>query len=64
MRKKCNELIRKTAGKYHLFLWEVAELMGISYSGFLNRMRYEWSTEEQERVIRLIEEYAKGEGNE
>lgn len=57
--KKRNMAVREAAERNHLFLWEVAALMKISYSGFVIKMRSEWSKEEQNRVIRLIEEYAK-----
>lgn len=57
--KKRNMAVREAAERNHLFLWEVADLMGISYSQLMYRMRKEWPEEEQSRVIRLIEEYAK-----
>ena len=60
MTKKNNIAVRNAADNNHLYLWEVAAIMGISYSGFMQKMRAEWSKEEQQRVINLIEEYAKG----
>ena len=58
--------VREAAEKNGKFLWEVADLMGLSYSAFMQRMRKEWPPEEQRRVIQLIEQYASGKepGNE
>ena len=56
---KSNFAIRKAAKMNDVFLWEVANLMGISYSGLLYKLRHEWPQEEQERVIKLIEDYVK-----
>ena len=55
--RKHNIPVRESAERHHLYLWEVASLMGISYSGFMQKMRYEWTAEEQQEVINLIEEY-------
>lgn len=52
--KKNNIPVREAAEKKHIYLWEVAALMGISYSGFMQKMRFEWPEEEQKRVIDLI----------
>ena len=59
MRKKFNVAVREAAEQNHLFLWEVAALMGISYSGFMQKMRTEWSEEEQQTVIQLIRNHVK-----
>ena len=61
MKKQNNIAVREAAEKQHLYLWEVATIMGISYSGFMQKIRTEWSDEEQQRVIKLIEEYARRE---
>lgn len=58
MKKQFNIAIRKAAEKNHLYLWEVANLLGLSYSGFLSKMRHEWTPEEQQKTIKLIEDYA------
>lgn len=64
MIEKLNVPVRTSARINDVPLWKVADLMGISYSTLMWRMRKEWAEEEQSRVIRLIEEYAKGEDNE
>lgn len=58
MKTKFNYHIREAAEKNHLYLWQVAAIMGISYSGFMQKMRCEWSEEEQLAVVKLIEDYA------
>lgn len=57
--EKHNIAVRNAAEKHHKYLWEVAALMGISYSGFMQKMRFEWSEEEQKRVVQLIENAAE-----
>ena len=56
---KKNIPVRQAAEENHLFLWEVANLMGISYSNFMQKMRQEWTEEEQREVIRIIENYKR-----
>ena len=56
MRKKCNVLVRNEASKAGLYLWEVANIMNLSYSALMQKMRYEWTPEEQKAVIKLIRE--------
>ena len=56
---KFNIPVREAAERNHLFLWQVAGLMGISYSGFMQKMRSEWSEEEQQAVIQKINDYAR-----
>ncbi len=64
MNNKKNNAIRKCARINDTPLYKVAELMGISESQFMKRMRNEWSDEEQSRICRLIEDYARNEGQE
>ena len=59
MRKVFNIAVREAAEKNHLYLWQVAAIMGISYSGFMQKMRFEWSKEEQLAVIQKINDFAK-----
>ena len=59
MKPKFNIQVREVAEKYRLYLWEVAQIMGISYSGLMQKMRHEWTPEEQQSVIQMIEEYVK-----
>jgi hypothetical protein len=61
MKKKCNVQVREEADRAGLYLWEVASLMNLSYSGFMQRMRSEWTPEEQQAVIKLIRERTKKE---
>lgn len=63
MIKKCNVAVRDTAQKNNVPLWMVADLMHISESQLMKRIRFEWPEEEQQRVIELINEYVKGEAN-
>lgn len=59
MIRKVNIPVRDCSRVHDVPLWRVADLMGISYSTLMQRIRHEWTKEEQERVIGLIEEYAK-----
>jgi hypothetical protein len=59
MKPKFNIQVREVAEKYRLYLWEVAQIMGISYSGLMQKMRHDWTPEEQQSVIQMIEEYVK-----
>ena len=59
MERKCNIPVRDCARVHDVPLWKVADLMKISYSTLLHRIRHEWPTEEQERVKGLIKEYAE-----
>ena len=61
--KKKNIPIRNAVDHHGLFMYQLTQIMGISESALVKKMRIEWSEEEQKRVINLIEEYAKGEGN-
>lgn len=55
--------VRNAAEKNNLYLYEVADIMGLSYSAFMQRIRKEWSEDEQQRVIRLIEGYVSRKGS-
>lgn len=59
MKAKANAPVREAAERNHLYLWQVAAIMGISYSGFMQKMRFEWSDEEQRSVIQKIKDFAK-----
>lgn len=58
MSDKYNSLVRATASKHRIYMYEVAVLMGISVSTLNRDLRHEWSEEKQKRVAALIEEYA------
>lgn len=57
MKKKNNEAIREAARKKHLFLWEVAMMLGISDQTLCRKMRVELPEDEQKKIIALIEAY-------
>lgn len=59
MNKKNNIAVRETADRNHLFVYQIAQIMGISESALVKKMRTEWPEEEQQRVIKLIEDYIK-----
>lgn len=59
MRQKFNIKVRDTADKYGLYMYQVAQIMNISESSLVKKMRYEWTPEEQQAVIQKIEEYVK-----
>lgn len=60
MRNKCNVAVRKAAEEEKMFLWEVAELLGMSEATLMRKLRVEWSKEEQKRVIALIKSHSAG----
>ncbi len=61
MPKKFNLAVRQAAEKHHLFMYQIAQIMDISESSLVKKMRHEWSQEEQERVIKLIEDSLRDE---
>lgn len=59
MKTKFNLAVRQAAEKHNLFMYQIAQIMGTSESTLVKKMRHEWSQEEQERVIKLIEDSVK-----
>lgn len=57
--EKKNLAVREAAEKHNMYFYEIAYAMKISESQLTKLIRQEWPEEEQNRVIRLIEEYAK-----
>ena len=57
MKPKFNIAVREAADKHGLYMYQIAQIMGISESALVKKMRFEWSKEEQDRVIALIEAY-------
>lgn len=55
---RANADIKEYARQRKVFLWEVAVKMGIWDTALTRRMRSEFSPEERERVIKLIDEIA------
>ena len=57
--QKANTLIREQAKEYGLCLWQVADMLNISYDGFIRKMRHELSEEERDFIISVIENGGK-----
>lgn len=51
-----NLRIRERAAQDGVFLWEIADRLGLSDGNFSRKLRHELSTEEQERIFGLIDE--------
>lgn len=60
MRK--NVLVRETAAKRGVKLWQIADALGITDATFSRRIRKEFSDAEREKIIGLIEKIAEAEG--
>lgn len=58
MRK--NQAIRQAAKEAGVFLWEVAEALGMDDVRFSKTLRHELPPGERERVLRIIDEIAEG----
>lgn len=57
---KANQRIRDAANQKGVFLYQVAERFGCKYpQNFSQKMRKEFSAEDQERALRYIEEIAE-----
>ena len=50
-----NIIIRKAAETHGVKLWEIAERLGIADGTFSRRLRRELSSEEQKRILSIIE---------
>ena len=57
-----NERIRKVMKDKNLKQWQVAEIIGVSETTMVRKMRAELSKAEQDRIIKLIKESGKKEG--
>ena len=55
-----NQDIRRAAAGSGVFLWQVAEAMGIADSSLSRKMRKELPTDEKQRIFGIIKELAKG----
>lgn len=53
-----NEGIREEAKSKGVLLWQIADKLGISDNSFSRRLRHELTQEEQQRIMRLIDELA------
>ena len=54
-----NEMILAARAKAGLKQWQVAELAGYREDKFCRMLRHELPKEEQERIVKLIEDYKK-----
>ena len=59
MKLKYNVNVREAADKHGLYMYQIAQIMNISESTLVKKMRHEWTPEEQQSVIQMIEEYVK-----
>lgn len=54
-----NQDVRQFAKKHGVYLWQIAELLGVSEPTMTRRMRRELNSAEREHVIRAIEHIAE-----
>lgn len=54
-----NQDIRRAAAGNGVFLWQVADVMGIADSSLSRKMRRELPADEKRMIFRIIEELAK-----
>lgn len=59
--KKANLDIRKLAKDSGVYLWQIAEALGIQESNFCKALRSELSDSEKEKIYSVIEQLAEGE---
>lgn len=52
-----NNKIRKAMKMKGVYVWQVADLLGTSESNLYKKFRHELPPEEQERILKLIEEH-------
>lgn len=55
-----NQDIRRKAADAGIKLWQIADALGISDGTFSRRLRKEFTLEEKERVVNIIETLSKG----
>ena len=53
-----NELIRNTAKKSKVFLWEIATALNVSEATITRKLRKELSADETARILDIIEQLA------
>ena len=59
MRQSRNEEIKTAAKNAGVYLWEVAERIGMSGSYFSVKLRYELSPEEKEKILGIIDDISR-----
>ena len=55
-----NQDIRRAAAGNGVFLWQVADVMGIADSSLSRKMRKELPEDEKRKIFGIIQELAKG----
>ena len=55
-----NQDIRRAAAGNGVFLWQIADVMGIADSSLSRKMRKELPEDEKRKIFRIIQELAKG----
>jgi hypothetical protein len=54
-----NVEIREKAAKNNVYLWRIADKIGITDCHFSRRLRHEFPQEEKEKILAIIDELAK-----
>ena len=62
MMTRVNENIKRRAAGAGVYLWQVADKLGISDTSLSRKLRYKLSDDEEKRIIQVIEELA-GDGS-
>ncbi len=55
-----NQDIRQEAKTARVYLWEVADRLGVTDATFSRKLRKEFSTEEKEKILAIIHEIKEG----
>ena len=59
MKEKRNLDIRNKLKESEIYLWEVADELGISETHFVRKLRHELSQEEKDKIFDIIKEIRK-----
>lgn len=59
MKTKANADIREKVGQAGLYLWQVADELGIQDSTFSRKLRKELPQEEKEKILKIIDRLEK-----
>jgi len=54
-----NERIRELAKSKGILLWQIADKLGITDGNFSRKLRHEFTQEEQQKIMQLIDELAE-----
>lgn len=60
MTLRANQVIRETAKKNGVALWQIADKLGINDGNFSRKLRHELADEEKNRILTIIHELAEG----